>query len=152
MTIQDFLLQLTEHCGLSADEVSVSLEEDGENLLVQLDLPEADSGLFIGYHGETLNSIQRILRLTFQREIERRIKLNINQYRQSREEKLVEMANNAAKKVLETGESHTFNYYLPPHERYVIHSTISDNPDYAELESVSSGEGKDRKLVVQLKR
>lgn len=151
MTIEEFVIQLAGHCGLDAADVEVTTEEDEENLFIQVNLPEEESGLFIGYHGETLDSIQRVIRLAFQRDIEKRIKLNINQYREQRNEKLVEMAANAAERVMETGEPYSFTYFLPPHERYVIHSTISEDPKYEALESVSEGEGRERKLTIRKK-
>ena len=115
---------------MAAEDVEVLLEEDEEAINVQLNLPEEESGLFIGYHGETLDSLQRLLRLHFQRDIQKRIKLNINQYRLQREEKVREMARNAAQRVKETGNSYTFSHYLPSNERYVVHTTVSDEfPD-----------------------
>lgn len=152
MTIEDFLTQLSEHCGLRASELAVSVDENEEEIAVQMDLPEAESGLFIGYHGETLNSIQRILRLAFQREVDKRITLNVNQYREQRREKLIEMAHQAAQQAMESGEPYTFNYYLPAHERYIIHTTISEEAELDGLESLSRGEGKNRRLTVKVSR
>lgn len=153
MTIDSFLSQLCEHCGVAADDIKVTVEESDEEVLVQLELPESESGLFIGYHGETLDSIQRVLRLSFQRDMEdKRIRLNINSYREQRQEKLEDMAVSIAEKVLESGEPHTLSYYLPAHERFLIHSTLSEHPDFADkVESVSSGQGRDRRITIQVK-
>lgn len=153
MNMESFLTQLCEHCGLSADEIKVEVEEKEEEILINLEISEEESGLFIGYHGETLDSIQRIARLAFQNEVgDRRIRLNINQYREQRQEKLAEMAENIAKRVLETGESHTIGYFLPSHERFLVHSAISENPELADkIESVSSGQGNQRRITIQVK-
>lgn len=153
MTIDSFLSQLCEHCGVAADDITVTVEENDEEVLIQLELPESESGLFIGYHGETLDSIQRITRLAFQREMgEKRIRLNINQYREQRQEKLADMALSIAEKVVESGESHTIGYYLPAHERFLIHSTLSEHEEYSEkVESVSNGQGRDRRITIQAK-
>ncbi len=150
MTIDTFLTQLAEHCGIATSAVEVIVDEDDEAINVQMNLPEADSGLFIGYHGETLDSIQRILRIVFQRETDKRINLNINEYRQQREEKVKEMARNAAKRVQETNSPYTFTYHIPSHERFVVHTTVSD--EFPDLESVSNGDGRDRKLTIQRKK
>lgn len=153
MNIQSFLTQLCEHCGLTPEEVRVEVEENEEEILVNLSLPEEESGLFIGYHGETLDSIQRIIRLAFQTETgDRRVRLNINQYREQRQEKLNEMAENIARKVLQTGEAYTIGYFLPSHERFLVHSMISEHPEFADkIESVSSGQGVQRRITIQLK-
>lgn len=153
MTISDFLIQLTEHCGLSADQAVVSVDENDEEVLVHLNIPEEESGLFIGHRGETLGSLQRLLRLAFLKDFpDKRVVLNINQYRENRTEKLVDMAQSAARKVLETGHNHTFIHYLPANERFIIHSTISSDPEFERLESISVGEGRERKLIVRLKQ
>lgn len=151
-TIDTFLSQLCEHCGLTADQFSVSLEETEGRILVQLNVPDEDSGLFIGHHGDTLESLQRVLRIIFQKEdADPRILLNVNDYRQKREEKLRETTRLVAQRVLETGEEHTFRTYFSAHERFIIHTTLGEDPQFAELESVSAGEGKDRRLSIQFK-
>lgn len=152
MTIDSFLTQLSEHCGISADDMKVEVQEDGEYLRVSVLVPEEDSGLFIGYHGETLDSIQRMVRIIFQDEYpDHKIMVNLNDYRQQREDRLTEITESVADRVLETGERYTFNSYFPAHERFVIHSFLAKNEKYEELESVSEGTGKNRKLTIQFK-
>ncbi len=152
MTMQTFIKQLCEHCGIESETVEISVEEDEKVMTVQLALPEEDSGLFIGYRGETLSSLQRILRLTFQNELgDKKCVLNINEYREQREDKLKQMADSAAQKVLDTGREYVFNAFLPSYERFLIHSYISENQDFSELESVSEGEGKNRVLTIRKK-
>ncbi len=152
MTIDSFVTQLSEHCGVAADEISVSQVEDGEYLRVAITVPEEDSGIFIGYHGETLDSIQRLVRIIFQEEYpEQKIMVNVNNYREQRQERLCEITESVAKRVLETGERYTFNSFFPAHERFMIHSCLANNEKYAELESVSDGVGKHRKLTIQFK-
>lgn len=152
MTIESFLTQLSEHCGIDSQEVSVEISEDGEYLKVQLNLPEEEIGRFIGFHGETLESLQRILRVVFQEEYpEKRINLNINSYREDRAERLVEIVQSVAQRVLETGEPYTFQSFMPAHERFVIHSSLSEVEGGDQLESYSTGEGRDRRLSIGLK-
>lgn len=152
MTIDGFIKQLCEHCGVDAEVLDVQLEETEEMVVVTLNLPEEDSGRFIGFHGETLESIQRVVRIIFSAEYsEKKVLLNINNYRQEREEKLKEITQNAASRVLETGQTYLFQSYLPAHERFIIHSTLSELPYSDKLESISEGDGKDRRLSIRLK-
>lgn len=152
MTIDSFLTQLSEHCGVAADDLQVDITEDGEYLRVVITVPEEDSGIFIGYHGETLDSIQRLVRIIFQEEYpDHKIMVNLNNYREQREDRLCEITQSVADRVLETGESYTFNSYFPAHERYIIHSYLAGDEKYDELESVSDGSGKNRKLTIQFK-
>lgn len=152
MTIDSFLTQLSEHCGIQADDIEVTVREDGEYLRVFISVPEEDSGLFIGYHGETLDSLQRMVRIIFQEEYpDHKIMVNLNDYREQREDRLTEITASVADRVLETGESYTFNSYFPAHERFVIHSFLASDNKYEKLESVSEGVGKNRKLTIQFK-
>ncbi len=152
MTIDIFVKQLCEHCGVDPEILDVQIEDTEESILVTLNLPEEDSGRFIGFHGETLESIQRIVRIIFAAEYpEKKVLLNINNYRQEREEKLKELTQNAAMRVLESGQSYYFQSYLPAHERFIIHSTLGELPDADRLESISEGDGKDRRLSIRLK-
>lgn len=151
MTIQNYLTNICKHSGLDADQLSVTVEEADGVVNATIQTPPEDSGLLIGFHGETLSALQRLTRVVFQEELQdKRLVLNINQYREQRAEKLREMAEKAAAQVLESGRSYRFSR-LPAHERFVIHSTISETPEFAELESVSEGEGRDRVLIIRLK-
>ncbi len=152
MTIETFLSQLAEHCGVAASDVSVAVEKEEEYIRVILTVPADDSGLFIGYHGETLDSVQRMVRIIFQQEYpDHKIMVNVNEYREQREEKLREITQSVALRVLESGVPYTFNSFFPAHERFVIHSFLSSNEAFSGLESVSEGDGKDRKLTIRLK-
>lgn len=151
MTIQSYLTNICKHSGLDAEQLEVTVDEQDGVITANITVPPEESGLLIGFHGETLSALQRLTRVVFQEEIQdKRLTVNVNQYREQRAEKLAEMAKNAAAQVLETGRPYRFSR-LPAHERFVIHSTISDSQDYAELESVSEGEGRDRVLTIRLK-
>ena len=152
MTLQTFVTQLCEHCGVDSEHVEVQVDEQEDQVTIQLNLPPEESGLFIGYRGETLASIQRLIRIAFHQELEnKKCALNINEYREQRLEKLQELTETIARRVVETGEPHTFNRYYPSYERFVIHSTLNENPEFESLESVSEGEGADRRLTIRLK-
>ncbi len=151
MTIQTYLTNMCQHCGLDAESVKLELEEQDERITVTIDVPEEESGLLIGFHGETLSAMQRLTRVVFQEELgEKRLVININNYREQREEKVQELARRAAYKVLETGRPYTFSY-LPANERFIVHTTLSEEPEFETLESVSEGEGRDRMLSIRLK-
>lgn len=152
MTMQTFVTQLCEHCGIPADTITVDTEETPEQVTITLKVPQEDSGLFIGHRGETLSSLQRLVRIVFHEELgERKCVVNINEYREQRAEKLKEMVQSAAQQVLETGRPYTLNRYYPSYERFLIHSALGELPEADQLESVSDGEGLDRRLTIRLK-
>jgi spoIIIJ-associated protein len=155
MTIDSFLTQLCEHCGLAQEDITLDVEHLDKEIIVTLEVPEDDSGIFIGHHGEGIDSLQRVLRIIFQdkenKEMDKKITLNINKYREKRVDRLKDLTYTLANKVLETGRPYAFNSFLPAHERYIVHSTLSEEAGFEQLESISSGEGKDRILTLQMK-
>lgn len=152
MKINDFLSQLCEHSGIDLKTTKIEVIEEDEKILIQLDIAQEDSGLVIGSKGEVLTAIQRILRLIFSEKYEgKKIIFNVNDYQQKRKETLESMATEAAQQVLVTGRPYTIQSFLPAYERYLIHSYISENPDFSNLESLSVGEGGSRRVVIKKK-
>lgn len=155
MKIQSFLTQLCEHCGIAEEKISVEIEDLAEESIITLTVPEEDSGIFIGHHGEGIDSLQRIIRIIFQEKdteiANKKITLNINNYREKREDRLKDLTYTIANKVLDSGQPYTFTSYLPAHERYVIHSTLSEEKEFSSLESVSEGTARDRKLTIRIR-
>jgi len=148
MKVTQYITRLLEHAGI--DKVEIEENDKEEFLEIQLKVAEEEVGMLIGYHGETLSAIQRLVRIVYSEEIEKRIVININDYREKRLEKLQELANNYAQKTIQTGEVQTLPY-LPANERFVIHSLISSNPEFSTLETVSEGQGKQRRLTIKIK-
>lgn len=151
MTITSYLTNICQHSGIDPDQLQIDLEDTNEAITASITVPTEDSGLLIGFHGETLSAIQRITRVVFQSELtDKRLVINVNNYREQRADKLKEIAFRAAERVLDTGRPYTFSY-LPSNERFVIHSAISEDNRFAELESVSEGEGNRRVLTIRYK-
>lgn len=144
MTIQDYAQQLLLMMGVDAE---VSVQENEEDLVVQIDVGEDEAGLMIGYHGETLTAMQRVMRVIFHDQLEQRLVVNVNDYREQRREQVEEMAIDLAYQVLDTGRPYQFRY-LPANERFIVHTTIADHEDFGELTTYSQGEGRDRRLMI----
>ncbi len=148
MTVLAYTERLLAHLGIESSEVAI---DDAEDMLqIHISVDESEGGILIGHHGDVLASIQRVIRIIFQDELDKKIVVNINDYRERRQEKLQEMARNVAQRVIDTGKPYTFSY-LPANERYVIHSTLSEDPTLSQVMSYSEGEGADRRLVVAYK-
>lgn len=128
-------------------EVEIVVGQEGG---ITAQLNTADPGLLIGYHGQNLHAIQHLLNLMIFRKTNewRRIIVNVNDYWQKRQETLEAMALSIAQKVKFSGEPQSF----PPMasaERRIIHIFLAEDP---EIETISEGEGKDRCVVVKLKK
>lgn len=150
MKIQEYIERLLAHSGVN--EATVEVTEPAEHkMVVQINVPESESGALIGHHGETLAALQRIVNIVFREELaDTRVTININDYRDRRTEALQAQTIRNAHQVLKTGRSYTFDY-LPSNERYIVHATLTENEEFSELESVSDGEGKQRLLSIRKK-
>jgi spoIIIJ-associated protein len=148
MVIQDFLQRLLGHMGI--EEAEVEIKEEDDKVFVQINISEEDSGLLIGYHGDVLASLQRITQLVYREEGDKKFILNVNDYKQRREAQLKEMVSSIAYRVLESGEEYVFAF-LPANERLIVHQTISENPEFVELESMSIGDASARRLHIRFK-
>lgn len=126
-------------------EVDV-VEKDG---VFEITLDSQDSGIIIGHHGDTLDSLQLIISLCVERKIGefRQISLDIGDYKKKRVEKLEQMARDAKEKVVESGEEVSL-LMLKPWERRIVHLILQEDDNVA---SLSVGEGRDRVLVVKPK-
>lgn len=132
--------------GLQIDSKVEVAEQDG---VYQVNVETPESGLLIGYHGETLSSFQLILGLIVYRKLGEwvRVVVEVGDYRAKREAQLVEMANSYATQVVASGQPMSLPY-LPPIERRIIHLALQDRTD---VETASEGEGNQRRVVIKPK-
>lgn len=148
MTIQDFTQRLLAHMGVDNAVVEV---DDGETTLVKIIVPEEESGLIIGYHGECLTALQRVLYMAYSREDrDKKFLVNVNDYKERRAAQLQEMARLAVERVLESGQSYEFPF-LSASERLIIHEFIANTQEFSSLESFSMGDGQQRRLYIRQK-
>lgn len=128
-------------------KTEVKIEEKEGTFYVQIETP--DTGILIGYHGETLASFQLILSLIIYKKLGNwaRLVVNIGDWRERREETLRQMAQQAAEKVIATGEAIILPY-LSSFERRIIHLALVDHP---QVTTISEGEGEERKLIIKPK-
>lgn len=126
--------------------VDVSTDETGA---FRVRIETEETGLLIGHHGKTLESLQLILGILVSKKLERWVKayVNVGDYREKREEALMHMAQHAADRALAMGRPVELSR-LSPSERRIIHLTLSGDERVA-TESV--GEGDDRILIVKPK-
>lgn len=144
MNLEEFATQLLAHMGI--DSATVTATETNETYDVEISVGEEESGLLIGRHAETLDSLQHILRLLFQKDITKAIMVNINDFRQQRVEYLKTLARRIADRVIETGRPQTL--HLPASERRIVHMELQNDE---QVTTQSEGESYNRVLKVMLK-
>ena len=116
-----------------------------------IDINGPDSGLLIGRRGNTLQSLQFIVQSIVRQQFEEenvRVALDVEQYRQRREDSLREMADRVANRVSQTGRSITLEP-MPPSDRRVIHLYL-DGREGIRTESVGYGESRKVQIIADL--
>lgn len=142
--IKDSISEVLKLLEISGD---FEVNETEEN--IEINLNTEDAALVIGYHGDTLESLQLILSLVISKKLGefKRVSLEVGDYKKNRSEWLVNLAQQTKERVLQENKE----IYLPDlkaWERRVVHMLLQDD---LEVVSESVGEGKDRTLVIKPK-
>ncbi len=111
-----------------------------------LDIRGDDLGILIGRRGQTLSSLQYIVRLILARRTGEMapISLDVEGYKRRRYEALQNLALRLAEQVKERRLPFTLEP-MPPDERRIIHLTLSSQPH---VKTKSTGEGEERKIMI----
>jgi len=141
---KEFLQSVLEKMNVDAEIIA---EETEDSIL--LDVKGDDIGIVIGRRGETLDSLQYLTSLVVNKSKEeyKRVVIDIENYRQKREETLVKLASRLADRVVKFKKNITLEP-MNPYERRIIHSSLQ-NHKYVETYSV--GEEPNRKVIITLK-
>ena len=126
--------------------VEVVTEETGA---YRVSIDTEETGLLIGHHGKTLESLQLLLGIIVSKKIDQWVKVyvNVGDYREKREETLMHMAQRAADRALAMSRPVELSR-LSPSERRIVHLTLSGDE---RIQTESVGEGDDRILIVKPK-
>ena len=139
--VKDVLNNITKCLGLeiksdikdSEDAIKVNI--DGENL-----------GLIIGHKGETLDALQLLTSVIVNKTGDyKRIELDVQNYREKRQETLIRLAEKKANDVIKYGKNITLEA-MTPYERRIIHTALQEND---KVTTVSVGIEPYRKVVIK---
>lgn len=132
------------------DKFELEVEETDETYHVIIKTEE-EAPTVIGRHGETIRAVQKILEVILYKKFGEAVSIlvNVNDYREKQKERLEDLATQVATKTQET-RSASYLRNLSSYERKIIHEYITAN--YTDLTSYSIGEGRDRRLVVDIKK
>lgn len=143
----DYLSEIISKIGIT--DATINVFKNEKEYFFQV-LSEQDYSLIIGRRGETLDSIQYLVRLAANRGHEEgkavRISINVGDYRQKRERTLREIARKNARRVRKFGRNVTLNP-MNPSERRIIHTTVSEIEGVV---SYSIGAESERRVVISL--
>ena len=111
-----------------------------------IDISGDDLGMLIGPRGETLDSLQFLSRLMVAHKLHRRANfvVDVEGFRQRREQALTRLAERMAEKARQRGEAVTLET-MSAYERRIIHMTLREA---AGVYTESTGEGKQRRVRI----
>ena len=129
-------------------EVVIHDDGNGEALI---EITGADAGVLIGHHGDTLDAFQYLVNLAANKKEsdERkytRISVDIENYREKREQTLRALADRMAQKVKKTGRSVTLEP-MNAYERRIIHAQVQG---IAGVSTNSVGAEGNRRVVIYI--
>lgn len=147
-TALSIITDLLDLMHVDADVSLNSTEPDdltGKSLPV-VDINGDDLGVLIGPRGETLDALQYISRLMVGHKTRQRANfvIDIEGYRQRREQALSRLAERMADKAVKRGSPVTLEA-MPAYERRIIHMALRDSKD---VRTESTGEGNRRRVRI----
>ena len=147
--VSEILEQIFEYVGIQFKAEFEINESETQPLQINVEIKSTDDNLLIGYHGNTLKSIQHIVDTMIYRSYQENIDVivDVGSYRAERKRKIIEIADSAIEK------AHSFKkaialYPMSAYERKIVHERISTTED---LVSSSEGEGANRRVIISFK-
>lgn len=145
--IQSTLTDILSKVNVQVESIDVTEvpSETDKSYTVSVKTPE--TGLLIGHHGETINSLQLLLGVMLYKKMGQwiRVILDVGDYRKMREDNIRDMVQRIVTEVETTGQPVTLPF-LTPLERRFVHMMLTDNE---KVTSESVGEGKERRLTIK---
>ena len=142
--VADFVEELLVK--MDIDAIAEPSEEGGRMYVDILDGDDDDMASLIGKHGQTLDAIQELARQVVGHRLDQRIRVlvDVEDYRKRRAARLVEKAQTAAERALETGQEQELEP-MDALERKIVHDAVAEIEG---VDSTSRGEDPSRHVVI----
>jgi len=130
---------------LDIHDLDIETTREGKYVLFQLKCEKA--ALLIGKRGQTLNSLQQLTQLVLNKSAKQflMVKLDVENYRERRQEALELLADRMADKALRLNQRVAFEP-MQSYERKIIHNQLANRLD---IETYSEGTEPNRYLVIE---
>lgn len=147
----EILATILDGMGIEAEVIPTLNEPDdktGRQMVVLHITSDEDLSILIGPRGDTLGDLQYLTRLIAGNKLLRRtnITIDVQGYRERREQALTRLAQRMAEKAIKRGHGLSLEP-MPPNERRIIHMALRD---YEGVYTNSVGEGSQRRVRIHL--
>lgn len=142
---QEIIENILKFLSLEDDQFKVNFQEN-DQIQVDISLPEDTTGIFIGRRGENIGALRLILSLIISQRNDAwpKLRLNVNDYQEKREEYLIELAEDAAQKAQEL-QREIILPNLSSYERRIVHLHVES---LGTVTTESRGQEPRRQLVI----
>ena len=143
---KEFIETMLHNAKVNADVIATQ-----EDNLIKINIKGKEATCLIGRRGETLDAVQFLTGLALNKinkDSHCRVLVDIENYREKREQSLIRYANKVAREVAKTKKTKKLDY-MNPYERRIVHSALQ-NDKY--VITYSEGEEPHRRLVIEYKR
>lgn len=126
--------------------LEIKSEVADQEEVIRVNLQSENPGILIGYHGETLDAFQHLLKMIIFQKTDQWpiLVVDVADYRANREKVLFGMAQAATQRVRLTNQAYCLPF-LSAYERKIVHQFIAEEGMISE----SEGEGRERRVVVK---
>jgi spoIIIJ-associated protein len=129
-------------------EVEIEVKKEGEeSSSLMCNIQTKDSNFLIGQYGVNLQSLQHIVRLIVKKTLSAEINfsLDVNSYRQEKNESVIKLAKSLAQEALLEKRAIVMRP-MSPYERRIVHMELAKNEA---IKTESIGDGDDRRVVIK---
>ncbi|WP_010308322.1 RNA-binding cell elongation regulator Jag/EloR [Kurthia senegalensis] len=132
--------------GMGIEDLQMDLQEIKGKLL-KINLRSKKAAVLIGKRGQTINALQQLTQLVVYKYTDHfyMVELDVENYRERREQSLIELANNMADKAIRTRKAVVLEP-MPSSERKVMHHALAKRLD---VDTYSEGDKNRRHLVIE---
>ena len=143
--IKQTIEKLLEKMGFSG-QLTISETTEDESIICNI-TTDTDSHFLIGQHGVNLQALQHLARLMVRKQLPEKIRfiLDVNDYRQQKNQSVLEQALAAAQEAISQQRAISMKP-MTTYERRIAHLELSKN---SKVTTESVGEGENRKIVVK---
>ena len=143
---KEFIETMLHNAKVNADVIATQ-----EDNLIKINIKGKEATCLIGRRGETLDAVQFLTGLALNKinkDSHCRVLVDIENYREKREQSLIRYANKVAREVAKTKKTKKLDY-MNPYERRIIHAELQADKY---VDTHSEGEEPHRKVVITLNR
>ena len=144
--IRQVVTELIKKMNIDSEaEIKEVFQDEKANLIC--DVKTEESSYLIGQYGVNLQALQHLARVIVRKKTLEKSDfiLDVNSYRQEKNESIVALAKNMAQKAVTEKKAVTLRP-MSPYERRLVHMELAGN---TEIKTESIGEGEERQVVIK---